>query len=667
MLGAASFLGVFVALILSFSHASSNQVLNQHVRALMQEKAGRIIQNVERNLDLAQAIAEVSARRLSTGEIDPGDHDALELYLFQQLTVLPIFTGIYVGWSNGDFLYVKRDDSGREGAFRTLSIFNRDRERQVRQYWRNAAYAVVARRPGIQLDYDPRNRPWYGKAMDAGQTIWVDPYLFNNSRKPGVTVASPAAIAPDRTAPGLVVGIDLDIFILSDLLRKLELGDGSAAFIAGPGGKVIAATNVDWGLISFGQGEPILPGIGDLGEVVIHKAVTALGEPLDALQRAQTAFAAFSLGEADYQALFQRFPSSNHPWMIGLIVPDAPYLEQFNRNRNLYLAWALGVAVVVGLATVFATSAIASPVERLSGIVTKLRTQGFGVEPQVQSRFREINNLVGTFGALVQSLRARDLSNIALADELRNLNANLEKEVLQRTDELRLAKEAAERHAREQENFVAVLSHEVKSPLAKISTLTQMVQLSDAILPDETMRRVTSIREQAVNLTGMVNKMLTSMAMARGNIEPQRELIELLPFLRTVIETNCPAGDNGRIDMGAVPANLSFRLDPGLAALAIGNVLTNALKYSPSDTPVSIAARAGTDGLAIEIADSGPGMAAVDRDLFGTMYRRGGSARDVPGAGLGGFIVKMAVQAHGGHVEITSRPGQGTRITMIFA
>jgi len=91
------------------------------------------------------------------------------------------------------------------------------------------------------------------------------------------------------------------------------------------------------------------------------------------------------------------------------------------------------------------------------------------------------------------------------------------------------------------------------------------------------------------------------------------------------------------------------------------NLLSNAVKYSPPESRIAISLDRNGDGVVLAVADRGIGIAPEDqRRLFDPFRRTGMSIGAYPGVGLGLFVVRRIVQAHGGHIEIDSAPGRGS-------
>jgi signal transduction histidine kinase len=96
----------------------------------------------------------------------------------------------------------------------------------------------------------------------------------------------------------------------------------------------------------------------------------------------------------------------------------------------------------------------------------------------------------------------------------------------------------------------------------------------------------------------------------------------------------------------------------------ISNLISNAVKYSPAGTPVEILGRAATDQVTVTVADRGYGIDEGDAPhVFERFYRGPSAAKRTKGAGLGLYLAKAVVEAHGGRIWVESSPGEGTRVS----
>ncbi|OGA47804.1 MAG: hypothetical protein A3G25_05715 [Betaproteobacteria bacterium RIFCSPLOWO2_12_FULL_63_13] len=113
---------------------------------------------------------------------------------------------------------------------------------------------------------------------------------------------------------------------------------------------------------------------------------------------------------------------------------------------------------------------------------------------------------------------------------------------------------------------------------------------------------------------------------------------------------------------------IMVRADRDALALALRNLLDNAMKYSPESSPVRVAVTAINGTVAVAIADQGPGVSAHERrDIF-RRFTRGAAARtlNVKGTGIGLTMANEIVKAHGGRLELESEPGRGSTFTMVL-
>ena len=213
-----------------------------------------------------------------------------------------------------------------------------------------------------------------------------------------------------------------------------------------------------------------------------------------------------------------------------------------------------------------------------------------------------------------------------------------------------------------QSDFVATVSHEFRSPLTGIRQLAEL--LDSGIVQADNRRReyYRLIVQESDRLTHLVENLLDFSRLEAGRKQYRMEAIDASAWLA---ET-AAASRNARLSAD-IPAGLPMlRGDPEALASAVANLVDNAFKYSPPDTPVRLAARSGSGKLSIAVTDRGPGIAPEEQArIFDRFYRGGGDlARQVKGAGIGLSLVKRIVEDHGGNVSVASRPGEGSTFTI---
>ncbi|MCC7168201.1 MAG: sensor histidine kinase [Rhodospirillales bacterium] len=232
------------------------------------------------------------------------------------------------------------------------------------------------------------------------------------------------------------------------------------------------------------------------------------------------------------------------------------------------------------------------------------------------------------------------------------------------------AEEAArlsDERAQEQRRFVGILSHEFRTPLALIDKAAQVLQVTLPTLPDKAQERLSRIRADAMRLYKLVDLFLTADALDYGRVAINRERVVLNGFLNEVIERAETESIAKRVRLTLTPPDAVFSFDPELIGLALGNLIDNALRYSPEGSAVTVSATCRSSELILAVHDEGGGLSADEIAHLGELYYRAASAKGTKGTGLGLVIVDKAAKAHGGTLAIESEPGRGTTMTLILA
>lgn len=222
----------------------------------------------------------------------------------------------------------------------------------------------------------------------------------------------------------------------------------------------------------------------------------------------------------------------------------------------------------------------------------------------------------------------------------------------------------ATRRSEEQRRFVAMLSHEFGNPLAAIDRAAQVMQIKLPGLQPPEARRLAQIRGNAAMLSGFVDNFLMTEALDHGGLALSAQPCVLREMLERTIQIQ---GDSARerIVLRACPDDAVFSLDATLIGVAVGNLLANALRYSPAHSPVEIGAWVDEDGLRIRIADHGPGMNGEELEKLGTPYFRASTSLGQKGSGLGYHFTRRIVQAHGGRLTARSM-GDGMTVEIFL-
>ena len=232
---------------------------------------------------------------------------------------------------------------------------------------------------------------------------------------------------------------------------------------------------------------------------------------------------------------------------------------------------------------------------------------------------------------------------------------------------------ATDREARLAEaksNFVANVSHELKTPLSLLTLFSEILELGRVKNEEKKIEYYQVIRHESRRLNNMIDNILDF-----SKIEAGRKTYKFVDGdMREVIDDVLSSYRFQIVNSGFdVQKNIPARLPPVLIdrdamAQAISNLIDNAIKYSGKVKQLSITAEALGPKLYVEIADQGIGIPRVEQaKVFEKFYRVGnGMVHDVKGSGLGLSLVKHIIEAHKGTISVKSEVGTGSRFTIIL-
>jgi PAS domain S-box-containing protein len=222
------------------------------------------------------------------------------------------------------------------------------------------------------------------------------------------------------------------------------------------------------------------------------------------------------------------------------------------------------------------------------------------------------------------------------------------------------ARREAERRQRLREDLVAMLSHDIRTPLMTVLNALQLLRRSDD--PSRARRAHEYIEAGTRSALALAQNFVDAARIESGALEVVRAPASVNEIVaRVTAEQEVTARARGvelRVSLAAdVPA---LALDVSLIERALANLISNALKFSPERTTVVVATAADGGRVCISVADRGPGISADRRPLLFTRYGLG-EARTDDSTGLGLFIVRTVVAAHGGRVSLDC-PAEGGSI-----
>jgi len=251
--------------------------------------------------------------------------------------------------------------------------------------------------------------------------------------------------------------------------------------------------------------------------------------------------------------------------------------------------------------------------------------------------------------------RRNDIAVAALSEserEIRRMNAELERRVAQRTEQL-------EATNRELESFAYAVSHDLRAPLRSMSGFSQLLQESNTDVLDAKSRHyLQRIQDASGRMSALIEDLLSLSRISRSELTPRTvNLTQLAKEAAAIVRERYP----DRVVELSIEADMIVQGDPRLLRIAIENLIDNAWKYTAHTTPAKV--RIGSEhrehGRTFFVSDNGIGFdMAYSSKLFGPFQRLHAESQ-YPGTGIGLVTVQRILARHGGRIWVHAEPNRG--------
>ena len=321
-----------------------------------------------------------------------------------------------------------------------------------------------------------------------------------------------------------------------------------------------------------------------------------------------------------------------------------------------------------GLTDVLAAMDDAACAVDLSGMVTAASTAAarFGISVEATLENPELRQLV-------RSVRegGSQRSTLRLARSGRNLDPRLVAARASRIGprlSLLIIRDVTEQERLEQmrTDFVANTSHELKTPVGAVSLLAEAID-SAADDPDQVRIFASRISAEASRLGQLTGRIMTLSRLQAAESLAEVGPVAIDEVVAASIEGHAVQADSAGVELTrGGDRGVWVRGDGQILIEAVGNLIANAIAYSPKGSRVGVGVKADGDVVEIAVTDQGIGISEADRERVFERFYRADEARSrrTGGTGLGLSIVKHATQRHGGEVRLWSRPGRGSTFTI---
>ncbi len=211
--------------------------------------------------------------------------------------------------------------------------------------------------------------------------------------------------------------------------------------------------------------------------------------------------------------------------------------------------------------------------------------------------------------------------------------------------------------------FISVISHELQTPIAIIKGYASTLARADATLNPEALRvRLQAIEEEADRLNKLVGNLLYASRIQAGGLQMEITPLDLARLVERVAERQRVKSPNATIALD-LPAHLPLVMgDRERIEEVLQNLLDNAIKYSPGKVEIMVNCRATSDEVIVSVSDQGMGISLREQEqIFARFHRAGeGISQGIQGAGLGLYICRAIIEAHGGRLWVESTLHSGS-------
>jgi two-component system sensor histidine kinase MtrB len=226
------------------------------------------------------------------------------------------------------------------------------------------------------------------------------------------------------------------------------------------------------------------------------------------------------------------------------------------------------------------------------------------------------------------------------------------------------------RAARLQQAFVASVSHEFRSPLTSIAHVSDLLSKNRLVSDDQRRHAYEILVSDAARLRDMVENLLDFSRFDAGSVSLRCERVDVGRFVADLVADaqRRVAADGYTIDYTPPSGPLFADVDRAALGRAVWNLIENAVKYSPECRIVWVEVCRDAERVSIAVRDRGLGIPASEHEAVFRRFVRGAESesRHIRGTGIGLALVRQIVEAHGGEIQLSSAPGQGSRFVVML-
>lgn len=470
-----------------------------------------------------------------------------------------------------------------------------------------AGKPVAAATPGPE-GLDISDRPYFQQAIQTKEPVVSELIIGRTVKRPAVVAAAPI-IGEDKQLHG-VVTVSLRLDQLARRMLDIGLRPGQAIFVTDPHGRLVFHTSrqeASWE-------ERELSGLPE-----IHQALA--GNPV-----LTTEFSGLFRQDRRIAAVV---PTVQHGWVVGVTWGTEEAFADLNRIFRMQLAAFVAISLLVLGGAWALASYLTGRVSRLVEHANSLGRGKLGDWSPIQA------SLLGTGDELDELTEAFN----SMAGELK-----------------------AERERRE--TFISSVAHDMKNLTTPLLLAVRLLRDPARQSPEARERTLGRLLHQTARIERLVSDLLDASRLDAGHFNLFLQRHDLMKLARGIIEEQQASASGHRLVLQG-PEELDLEVDPDRLAQVLTNLVSNGIKYSPEGGEVTVTVSEAEGQARVRVVDSGIGLQPQELDEVFAPYTRTAAARQIRGLGLGLYICRAIIEAHGGTIRAESG-GRGKGAAFIF-
>lgn len=471
--------------------------------------------------------------------------------------------------------------------------------------------------------YDTIQRPWYQAAKKKNQIAFTPVYMDKNKKKQVNAIAIPIHIDGQEG----VLAANMHIDKVGDQINAIKFGKTGYGILLDQNGVMITHPDEDYRMKS-------------IEEIFQNKSIALLDT------RGEKATGVEIVTFNQIKHLVVHVPIQFCDWELLLLAPLSEFQDPA-KKMLLYFVFIAGACLVLMiLLGFFIGTSISKPIEKMIQSVSKLAKGDLTENIDIDTK-----DELGTLSVGLNTMRK---NLIHMIQDIENESDLLYKHAQRLTHSI-------EEISGGMIDFISLLSHDIKTPLTLIKGYVKGIQLGIANEPQKMEQYLNGIYERAEQIENITEDILDSAYEVEKSLILKKEMMDLQEFIFHLYhQAKMQIESSDRIFKGVLNiAKGQCYVDAVKWNRVWNNLISNAIKYSDKHSTITISVRQKKDFVVFSIKDEGVGMKEEDLEKIFDMFYRAKENR-VKGYGIGLYISKKIIEAHGGEIKVASKLGEGS-------